>query len=109
LFFFELTAPIEIKAHFTNGDGTRESLSDLRQNLFPICTHFLRMEAEHRITIIRIALTKRYNRLARFEVDTWHTDSRHPCLTSTSYDGFEILCELFAIQMTMGIDELHQL
>ena len=109
LFLFKLAAPIEIKPHLSDGnDFTIDFLAQLYQHISPIPTYFLRMKAQHRITKARILSADSQNRLTRFQIDTWNTNSRYPCLTGTGYNGIEVLFELLTIQMAVGIDE-HQL
>jgi hypothetical protein len=45
--------------------------------------------------------------IQRLQIDARYTNSSHTCLTGSGDDCFKIFSELFAVQMTVGIYELH--
>ena len=78
--------------------------ANLLQNLAPVSPHLLRMQPQHRIAVARILTTERHHRLARLQVDAWHTYRLYPSLTGPGNDIGEVVLELLAVQMAVGID-----
>ena len=81
-----------------------EARIDAGENVLPVSTDFLGVEAQHRIAIAWILTAKRRYRLAGLQVDARHANGHNPSLTGTGNHGLEILAELLTIQMAMGVD-----
>jgi hypothetical protein len=67
------------------------------------------MKTQHRITVARIPPAHRQHRITRRQIDARNADSTYPCLAGTGNNGYEIVEELLTVEVTMGINESHQL
>jgi hypothetical protein len=62
------------------------------------------MEAKHGTTIVRILGTDIKDGMARGDIDGGQEDGLAASLTGSLHHGVAILCELFAVQVAMGVD-----
>jgi hypothetical protein len=67
------------------------------------------MKSQHGITVIRISAAHLHDGVTRSQVDTRNTDGAYASLTGTGDNGFEVVPELLAVKMAVGINESHQL
>ena len=75
------------------------------QNFLPVGTDLLGMEAKHGTAIVGILGTDIKDGLACGDIDGGQEDSLAASLTGPLHHGVAILCELFAVQVAMGVDE----
>ena len=74
------------------------------QDFLPVGTDLLGMKAKHGTAIVGILGTDIKDGLARGDIDGGQENGLTASLTSPLYYGVTILCELFAVQVAMGVD-----
>ena len=77
------------------------------QNFLPVGTDLLGMEAKHGTAIVGILGTDIKDGLARGDIDGGQEDGLAASLTGPLHHGVAILCELFAVQVAMGVGEFQ--